>query len=644
MSMALRWRFPIGDGGKIRGCSSGDDELFKKMPYALFGREILQNSIDVVQSDEEPVKVVFKEFAIPISQIPGIDQYKKQVELCKRYFQFSPENLDFCERILAKINSGKINVLRISDYNTSGLRGIERTTLENNNFLAITKGTGVSIKPGVVSAGSKGVGKNAAINLSGIRMVFYATNTIDGQKGSLGVSELITGYVSEEAAINHGDYTQGSGYYEDTDSPVNVVQEIIKFEKDYFDRENKPGTDIYIMGFDAEEGWEKEVVNSALDSFMAAFVRGKLEITVNNIVINQSKLPDVVESDVILPKFKANIISQYRLLKGASGVHTYDINTDYGTLELLILPFKKEEEHLATHVCTMIRHPLMKIKNFELGKNIQASAICVIGDDELGKKLRAIENPQHNDWEPKRFKDKSDRKEIVSVLNFIQDEINRYVIECLQLGSDSPLDPYGAGDYLPEDLGGDEKGNGDGQKKETEKTVFSKKKPNSTRPKPGIAVSDDPGDEGLQPIIGGIDESEDGPIMHPSDTNGGSGGPSHPGAETSNEKDGDSEIFKKATLKVVKYNVICINKEKGIYQVVFTPLEDKDDCYFKIVLLDDVNGKNALPIKQIKIGEQELQLSQYGYGPFEVKANSKTRITLIVGTNKQFGSGVSIVC
>ena len=642
--MTLRRRFPIGDGGKIRGCSSGDDELFKKMPYALFGREILQNSIDVVQSDEEAVRVVFEEFEIPTKNIPGINQYKKQVELCKEYFKFSPENLDFCERILSKLNSGKINVLRISDFNTSGLRGIERTTLENNNFLAITKGTGVSIKPGVVSAGSKGVGKNAAINLSGIRMVFYATNTIDGYKGSLGVSELITGYINDDAAKNHGAYTQGSGYYEDVDSDINVVSDIITFQPNYNEREFKPGTDIYIMGFEAEEGWEKEVVNSALDSFMAAFVRGKLEIKVNNIEINQKELGSVVESDTILPKFKANIVSQYRLLKGASGVHTYDIDTDYGVLELLILPYKKDEEYLATHVCTMIRHPLMKIKNFDLGKNIQASAICVIGDDELGKKLRSIENPQHNDWEPKRFKDKSERKEIVAVLNFIQDEINRYVIECLQLGSDSPLDPYGAGDFLPEDSFGDEKGKADSQKVETEKKVISKKKPNVTRPKPGVAESDNPGDEGLQPVIGGIDESEDGPIMHPSDENSGSGGPSHPGAETSQEKEGDSEIFKKANLKVVKFNVICLNKSLGLYNVVFTPLEDKDDCYFRIVLLDDVNGKNLLPIKSIKIGERELEMTKVGYGPFSVKANIKTTITLVVETNKQFGSGVTVLC
>lgn len=642
--MSQTWRFPKGDGGQIRGCSSGNTELFKKMPYALFGREILQNSIDVVQSDEEPVRVEFEEFEIETKDIPGIEQYKKQVELCKEYFKFSPENLAFCDRILEKLKNNKTRVLRISDFNTSGLRGIERTTLENNNFLAITKGTGVSIKPGVVSAGSKGVGKNAAINLSGLWMVFYVTNTIDGYKGSLGVTELITGYVNDCEAQKHGQYTQGSGYFEDTSNERNVINDILTFSNGYTKRESKPGTDIYIIDFETEDDWEKEVINSALDSFMAAFVRGKLEISINNIEINQSKLASVVESDAILPKYKANIISQYRLLKGLPGVHTYDINTDYGLLELLILPYKKEEEYLATHVCTMIRHPLMKIKNFDLGKNIQASAVCVIGDDELGKRLRSIENPQHNDWEPRRIKDKSERKEIVSVLNYIQDEINRFVIECLQLGSDTPLDPYGAGEFLPEDSFGDEKGKSDNRAKETDKTIISRRKKNVTKPKPGVESSNNPFDEGLQPDIGGTDDDEEGPVIHPSGENDGDGGPSHPGGESSKEKDGDSEIFKKAMLKVVKYNVVCLNKETGLYQVVFTPLEDKEECYFKIVLLDDVNGKNSLPVSKIELNRTELKSTQYGYGPFAVRANEKVKVLLEVKTTKQFGSGVTILC
>ena len=58
--MTLRWRFPIGDGGKIRGCSSGDDELFKKMPYALFGREDDSSCSLKMESDIDMNELIFR--------------------------------------------------------------------------------------------------------------------------------------------------------------------------------------------------------------------------------------------------------------------------------------------------------------------------------------------------------------------------------------------------------------------------------------------------------------------------------------------------------------------------------------------------------------------------------------------------------
>ena len=42
--------------------------------------------------------------------------------------------------------------------------------------------------------------------------------------------------------------------------------------------------------------------------------------------------------------------------------------------------------------------------------------------------------------------------------------------------------------------------------------------------------------------------------------------------------------------------------------------------------------------------ERELEMTKVGYGPFSVKANIKTTITLVVETNKQFGSGVTVLC
>jgi hypothetical protein len=75
----------------------------------------------------------------------------------------------------------------------------------------------------------------------------------------------------------------------------------------------------------------------------------------------------------------------------------------------------KDEEDLATHKCVMIRHPLMKIKTFDINSSFRVSAMCIINEGKLGEELRAIENPQHIDWETKRIEDVAFRKEMNAI-------------------------------------------------------------------------------------------------------------------------------------------------------------------------------------------------------------------------------------
>ena len=129
----------------------------------------------------------------------------------------------------------------------------------------------------------------------------------------------------------------------------------------------------------------------------------------------------------------------------------------------------------------------------------------MIGDDKLGKMLRMIENPQHIDWEPKRIvDDPSLKKELEGVLKSIRAQINERVIECLQLGDTNPLDPYGAGDFLPdEDLGeSHSEDEGDDHPVETTTVTLPKEVKVSTK----NANQDDENGKGLQPDVGDTDE------------------------------------------------------------------------------------------------------------------------------------------
>lgn len=645
----IKWRFPASGHGERKGISSGDFEAFKKSPFKAFAREILQNSIDARDSDEEPTSVEFKTFEIETKNIKGCEGLKDQIRRCIEFWAHKPDYVEIYQGMLDVLNSDKITCLRVSDYNTTGLIGVETDKQKENKFLALTKGTGVSEKSGIQAGGSKGVGKNAAFLMSSVSTVFYATRTnqsLEGEEGifvgSIGVSELISGYVDDND-VNNRDYTQGTGYFS-LGEFNSAIGEIINLEPGY-NRNERCGTDIFIIGFTASEGWEKEIINSILDSFMSTIVREDLEVNINGMKIDKEHIKDIVYDDNLTnEKNKSNVISQYRLLSGDPNVSVFDIDTEYGSCDLYVLPFSKEEECLATHKCVMIRHPLMKIKEEALGASFRVSAMCIIGEGKLGQKLRDIENLQHIDWEPKRIKDKFLRKEIENVLADIKKQINQKVIECLQLGDEKPLDPNGAGDYLPDaNIGESNAGDTNGNKKPAETVTISKPKVNDTVEKNATQKTDD--GNALQPDIGSVDDTVDGDVSHPSGTNDNDGGGHHPGDESSGEKQGDEVIFKRYKLSGVRYKVISTNKAEGKLRVIFTAPIDFETCYLNLSLLDDNNAPSPVEILEMQCnGVAIFSEDKNEYGPFAIKTNQKIILDVRTNSTGYFGSEVKVIC
>ena len=644
------WRFPASNHGDTTGMTPGDSETFKKNPFSAFAREILQNSIDARASDEEPTRVDFSLFKIKSKDIPGCNELAEAMRRCKEFFHYKKDYVEEYNKMLNVLNSDEVTCLRVSDFNTTGLIGVETPKQQNNKFLALTKGTGVSEKAGEMAGGSKGVGKNAAYNMSSIRTVFYSTHSdrdINDKPGdyigSLGVAKFVSGYVDDIVSEDR-DHTQGTGFFSKDDNK-NAIGSLINLDSSFNQRTSNCGTDIYIVGFNNEAGWEKEIINSLLDSFMAAILYNELEVNVNGINITKDNIESIVyDKDIINKNKKSNIVSQYRLLTNKdSKVQTYDLDTEYGVCQLYILPLEKDEEDLATHKCSMIRHPLMKIKDESLGQSFRVSAMCIIGKGKLGEKLRSIENAQHIDWEVNRIKDLSERKEIQNVLNDIKEQIKARVIECLKLGDDEPIDPSGAGDYLPDLETGDSNAGTDGNQKPTESVSVS-------APKKNRAVTKNPTQEnengdGLEPDIGEVDESNDGDVMHPTGENDRDGQGRHPGSESSGEKEGDEVVFKRQRLSGVKYNVICINKNEGLLKVVFVAPIDFETCYLNISLLDDSNNAVPVLIESMKCNGVDISSDdKVEYGPFTIKQNKKVVLEIKTNMNGYFASEVKVIC
>ena len=120
-----KWRFPASNHGERKGISSGDTEAFKKSPYQAFAREVLQNSIDARLSDEEPTIVEFKEFVINTDEIPGVWELKESIRRCKEFWIHKEDYVKEYESMLNLFDSDNLRCLRISDYNTTGLVGVD---------------------------------------------------------------------------------------------------------------------------------------------------------------------------------------------------------------------------------------------------------------------------------------------------------------------------------------------------------------------------------------------------------------------------------------------------------------------------------------------------------------------------------------
>lgn len=635
-----KWRFPAANHGVQKGISTGDVETFKKDPYASFAREILQNSIDVAKYDDKPVIVEFKELDINTDDIPGVDDLKDAIKNCINYWQSKTEYVNEYQKMLNVLNRGRVKCLRISDFNTYGLLGVESNDMEGNNFLALTRGSGVSEKTSGTAGGSKGIGKNAAFLLSSLKTIFYSTKTScdknhnpGNYEGTLGVADFITGSI-----LNSEDYTQGKGFY-GTNDKNDAVSAWTTLDKNFI--RNDDGTDIYIIGFEAEEKWNIEVLNSILSSFMVAIVRKKLEVKLNGEIVNADTVKKYLNDEYLSKNLKNDIISQYKLCTNEdNNVQTYIIQTSFGECNLFFMTYDKSMESLATHCCKMIRYPYMKICDRKLGA-YPVSAICIIENNILGSKLRLIENPQHNSWEPSRIKDKFIRKEYSSVLN---DEIYLKITEIIQNylkdDSNTPLDPNEAGKYLPED---------DTENKDNSYASKSQAPEDSTsvtEPKEIAPIEKRPNDnnsgEGIQPEPA---QESDGPDKGyvPHGENSGHGGNHHPGVPTKVEP-GDNIVYKKNNLSGVRYNVISLDKTKGLIRITFISPINCERCYVKLGLLDDVSSYEKVEILNAKCNNIEISSkNNIEYGPFPIEEKKKCILDIKTSLNGLFACDVKII-
>ena len=165
-----KWRFASNNKGIVDGFNDPSIETFSADSISSMVREVIQNSVDQQVDESRPVVVDFDFFQVTQDEIPGGRQLGDIFDCCIEASQGDRVATDFFEQA-KKLMKGKIDVLRISDHNTTGLVGAE-TNNSKTPWHQLVKGRGSSNK-NINSGGSFGIGKAAPLACSYFHTVVY---------------------------------------------------------------------------------------------------------------------------------------------------------------------------------------------------------------------------------------------------------------------------------------------------------------------------------------------------------------------------------------------------------------------------------------------------------------------------------------
>lgn len=449
------WEFPGGYGLTPTGSNGAGIETFlDNIPMSLT-REVLQNSIDAHQKDlDKPVRVEFKFETIQAKEILGEDELINNILPKAENFWKEKNNADtlhYLKTFKSVLTSETIDMLVISDYNTTGLN--------NQNFASLVEGDGYSEKSDETSAGSKGIGKAAPFAASNLRTVFYnSMSTHDGNKFA-GVINFVSYRDDEKVPFDGSSTTYITQARGRLSSDIEVPARFTQNRQEY-------GTDLFVMGLKKIENWKEKIILAVLNNFLVALQNNKLEVVVGDEKINQLTLSDYLKSIKETLKIGEynlsteerntfyNTYSYYLALSSENNkrfsipeewVEEYPFieDTDEAALYLVL-----DEEHPTRRVLQTRRSGMTIFERNRINGSIPFSGVFYATGHKLNVFLKKLENVNHDNWSTDR-EDDSNRKKSEQFLKALYHWYKAKVEECFGSEDGEAIKAFGLNDLLP---------------------------------------------------------------------------------------------------------------------------------------------------------------------------------------------------
>lgn len=455
----IRWDFPLLGTASLSGSNNAAITMFKGTGVMDgLAREICQNSLDAKNSEFEkkPVKMKFELIHLNKSRYPIFSGYETAVDNAIKFWNenplCTPEIKVFLNNIKSALSEENIPVLVMSDYNTSGLTGVNPQPGEQSVWNLLVDTEGISIKQNDSSAGSFGIGKNAPFAYSAFNMVCYNTLAKDGGRAFEGVTHIVT---SQRNINGKNMPTQSTGKYlffenEYNWRPILPEDNCEIAQLDIFNR-TEIGTDVAVFGFKTNEypNWEKTTVIAILKNFILAILHNKLEVTVKSdevtYEVNKEQLENLL-FDELLEEPQLKYTRQIYETVTKSKPH----NTKIEESDDLSIYVHYNESYQAS--LSRFRSTGMLINTTPESLPHYSIVVIVndVGERILSKTLRKAEPPQHTEWKAKNITD--DRKLhnlAAKYIRRIQKEIQKLLDELEREEITDKVDA-GVGNYLPD--------------------------------------------------------------------------------------------------------------------------------------------------------------------------------------------------
>ena len=406
-------------------------EKFYDLGISGLVRENVQNSLDgKLPGSNEPVIVTIKTGKINKEFIPGLEDIKERIACLQGRNSYTKETVEHMQN---KMNAEDVDYISFEDSNTKGLTGAKNGQSDSKKdtwgIYAYNKGVHSEEEDSAVEksrGGSHGIGKIASNAASELHMMYFANCDAEGNKHLGGTVQLIehkykdnyyrsTGYFTD---IKHIDQNKTKFYpYENTFNEV--------FEK------NTRGLKIIIPFLREQFNNEKEIIKSICDSFFIAILEKKLEVVVNDKIINSKTIEKYIknkdyyiqEVSEIKDEFTPLYLNTYKNIE-AREIQIQDTKDKYN----FKLYFNYDEEIPKGRVA-IIRTIGMKIEDKKVKRNVNKpfNAVLIPESTKEDAFLKSLENESHTELTFEHIKDQVLQRNAKRFINNISKEIAKII-------------------------------------------------------------------------------------------------------------------------------------------------------------------------------------------------------------------------